>query len=123
MYIYIYIYVHICVYIYIYIYVCVCVCVYLSLSLYIYIYIYMYIPTGGAQPPKRPRERSRGLESHVQIRWIMCETRVDPTFFSGNVCMQEFKAPAQSGDVARVNSPLPGRVGSLMMIITILVLI
>ena len=35
-----------------------------------------------------------GLKSRIQIiHRIMCQTRVNPSLFSGNVCMQEFKAP------------------------------
>ena len=47
------------------------------------------------RPWIRPASFSlEGLRSHIQIHRITCETIVNQACVSGNVCMQEFKAPA-----------------------------
>ena len=118
--VYIYIYIYIRVYIYIYIYIRVCV------GVGVCVYIYIERDNVSARRPVvlRPRSRSSdslsreipdgglglqsvltisirttiidGLRSHVQMHRVICKTLIIPTFVSGNVCMQEFKAPGES---------------------------
>ena len=74
--------------------------------IYIYIYIYVYIYSqeldGRTLPPRLvlwihniifAKLQIEGLQSHIQIHRIMCQSIVNPSFFSGKVSMQEFKAP------------------------------
>ena len=51
------------------------------------------------------------LRSHIQMRrMIMCQTMVNPAFVSGDVCMQELKAPGSGRESSlRLESSETGR--------------